>query len=212
MRDVDDVEADEPEPEPEPEPDPEPDSPSNSSQGSEISPSRRPSRPNPEVLLTSPSPQRSPSNTLLDSISHPPVRPEALTASTYDIVPTMAAPHATSINAVTATPDMRWVFSGGHDGYIRKFNWVDTVNGKLMLTVAQRHPFVDSVTKAGVMMTYWENFEPASESISRRSLCMLQLIICSETIGLWICQHGPRAVSSLLSCDSKSRDLAVIRS
>ena len=87
----------------------------------------------------------------------PRVRPEALVASTYDIAPTIAAPHSTSINAVAATPDMRWVFTGGSDGYIRKFNWVDTVNGKLMLTVAQKHPFVDSVTKAGSLVSYWEN-------------------------------------------------------
>ncbi|KAL8826842.1 MAG: hypothetical protein Q9191_003548 [Dirinaria sp. TL-2023a] len=87
----------------------------------------------------------------------PLVRPEALTAPVYDIVPTIAAPHSTSINAITATPDLRWVFSGGSDGYIRKFNWVETANGKSMLTVAQKHPFVDSVTKAGVLMSYWEN-------------------------------------------------------
>ena len=89
----------------------------------------------------------------------PQIRPEAITASVYDIVPTIAAPHSTSINAVTATPDLRFVFSGGSDGYIRKFNWVETANGKLMLTVAQRHPFVDSVTKAGVLVSYWENEE-----------------------------------------------------
>lgn len=87
----------------------------------------------------------------------PQVRQEALTAPVYDIVPTIAAPQGTSINTVTATPDMRLVFSGGSDGYIRKFNWPDTANGKLMLTVAQRHPFVDSVTKAGVLLSYWEN-------------------------------------------------------
>ncbi|MCJ1394888.1 Transcription factor spt8 [Xylographa bjoerkii] len=29
-----------------------------------------------------------------------------------------------------------------------------------MLTIAQRHPFVDSVTKAGVLTSYWENEEP----------------------------------------------------
>jgi transcriptional activator SPT8 len=33
------------------------------------------------------------------------------------------------------------------------------MNSKLMLTVAQRHPFVDSVIKAGVLMTYWENMD-----------------------------------------------------
>ena len=94
----------------------------------------------------------------------PKVRPEALTALSYDIVPTIAAPHSTSVNAVAATPDMRWVFSGGADGYVRKFGWVDTANGKLPLTVAQRHPFVDSVTKAAVLLSYWENEEPPGMS------------------------------------------------
>ena len=94
---------------------------------------------------------------------HPLVRPETITAPVYDIVPTIAAPHSTSINTVIATPDMRWVFSGGADGWIRKFNWVDTVNGKSALTVAQRHPFVDSVTKQGVLMSYWENEEPSGK-------------------------------------------------
>ena len=92
------------------------------------------------------------------------MRPEVLNASAYDIVPTVAAPQSTSINAITATGDMRWVFSGGSDGYVRKYNWVETVNSKLMLTVAQRHPFVDSVVKAGVLMTYWENWDVPSRN------------------------------------------------
>lgn len=91
------------------------------------------------------------------------VRPEALTASSYDIVPTMAAPQSTSINAITATPDMRFWFSGGADCYIRKYDGAATVNGKTLLTVAQRHPFVDSVVKAGVLMSYWDNEEPLSK-------------------------------------------------
>jgi len=65
---------------------------------------------------------------------------------------------------------MRWVFSGGADGYIRKFNWVDTANGKLALTVAQRHPFVDSVTKAGVLLSYWENEEGSGTVADFKSL------------------------------------------
>ena len=121
------------------------------------------SQPQPTVLLTSPSPPRT-SDNLASGLVRPTVRPEALSARVYDIVPTIAAPHSTSINAVTTTPDMRWVFTGGADGYIRKFNWTDTVNGKVMLTVAQRHPFVDSVTKAGVLMSYWENEEPPQRS------------------------------------------------
>jgi transcriptional activator SPT8 len=117
-----------------------------------------PSDANPAVTLTSPSPHAAAASGVLGNLPfRPSVRQEALNAIVYDMIPTVAAPHSTSINAITATPDMRWVFSGGADGYIRKFNWVDTVNGKLPLTVAQRHPFVDSVTKAGVLLSYWEN-------------------------------------------------------
>jgi len=117
---------------------------------------------NPAVVLTSPSPHlstaRSPNGGAVASWI-PATRPEALTAQAYDIVPTMAAPQSTSINAIAATPDMRWVFSGGTDGYVRMFNWVETANGKVPLTVAQKHPFVDSVMKAGSLLTYWENEE-----------------------------------------------------
>ncbi|PHH70793.1 hypothetical protein CDD80_5719 [Ophiocordyceps camponoti-rufipedis] len=94
----------------------------------------------------------------------PTVRPEALTAKLYDIVPTMAAPMATSINAMAITPDLRYWITGGSDGYIRKYDGPGTINGKLALTVAQKHPFVDSVTKAGILMSYWENEEPSPPS------------------------------------------------
>ena len=139
---------------------------SNSSDGSEDQKNQEDqSQANAEGDMNGSSPRDSPSN--VDGILPPVprVRPEALNASTYDIVPTIAAPQSTSINALTATADMRWVFSGGSDGYIRKYNWVDSVNSKLMLTVAQKHPFVDSVQKAGRLMTYWENY--ASRMLSR---------------------------------------------
>lgn len=143
--------------------DQDPDSPSNASQTSEgagLSSQQNPHTTN----MTSPG--NGDTSTTLDSFSiyHPTVRPECLTAKTYDIVPTTAAPHSTSINAVTATADMRWVFTGGSDGFTRKFNWAESINSKLMLTVAQRHPFVDSVVKAGVLMTYWENMDGNSLS------------------------------------------------
>jgi transcriptional activator SPT8 len=124
-----------------------------------------PSEANPAVTLTSPSPRAAAASGILGNLPfRPSIRQEALNAPVYDIIPTIAAPHSTSINSITATPDMRWVFSGGADGYIRKFNWVDTANGKLALTVAQRHPFVDSVTKAGVLLSYWENEDNANSS------------------------------------------------
>lgn len=137
-------------------------SPSQSRRESRVSPtSTRPSAP--KVTLTSPSPRpsngQSPSSGVAAFWPKMPI--EALNASTYDIVPTMAAPQNTSINALATTPDMRWVFSGGADGYIRMYNWVETANGKVPLTVAQKHPFVDSVMKAGSLTTYWENEEPS---------------------------------------------------
>ncbi|KAK5135562.1 hypothetical protein LTR08_005042 [Meristemomyces frigidus] len=126
------------------------------------SPTRADSQPNPALVLTSPSPRpahvRSPNPAIVTTYT-PPTRPEALTAQAYDIIPTIAAPQSTSINAIAATPDMRWVFSGGTDGYVRMYNWVETANGKVPLTVAQKHPFVDSVMKAGSLLTYWENEE-----------------------------------------------------
>ena len=99
--------------------------------------------------------QRTSSNAYLNLVERPSPRPEAVTATMYDIVPSIAAPQATSINTLAATADMRWVFSGGSDGFVRRFNWQDTVNSKSMLTVAQRHPYVDSVVKHGVLMSYW---------------------------------------------------------
>ncbi|RFU76411.1 transcription factor spt8 [Trichoderma arundinaceum] len=92
----------------------------------------------------------------------PTIRPEVYSARLYDIVPTMAAPMSTSINAMAITPDLRYWITGGADGYIRKYDGPGTINGKLALTVAQRHPFVDSVTKAGILMSYWPNEEPAA--------------------------------------------------
>jgi len=96
-------------------------------------------------------------------------QPGAQTARIYDIVPTMAAPQATSVNAVAATPDMRYWVTGGTDGYVRKYDGAATINGRQLLTVAQRHPFVDSVVKAGVLMSYWENEEPPPPASSSGS-------------------------------------------
>lgn len=116
---------------------------------------------------------------------HPSIRPEALTASVYDIVPTMAAPQGTSINAIAATPDMRYWFTGGSDCYVRKYDGAATVNGKTLLTVAQRHPFVDTVTKAGVLMSYWENEEPISKPGDEPALSpVYSLAVNSEA--LWL--------------------------
>lgn len=108
-------------------------------------------------------PTPSSASALQSPLFRPRVRPEALTARLYDIVPTMAAPQATSINTIAITPDLRYWMTGGTDGYVRKYDGPGTINGKQLLTVAQRHPFVDSVVKAGILMSYWENFEPITD-------------------------------------------------
>ncbi|KAK4151112.1 SPT8-like protein [Chaetomidium leptoderma] len=102
-----------------------------------------------------------PTTPLIASRWRPILRQEYIEAPLYDIVPTMAAPQATSVNAMAITPDLRYWVTGGSDGYIRKYDGMGTINGKQQLTVAQRHPFVDSVVKAGILMSYWENEEPA---------------------------------------------------
>ncbi|KAI1189204.1 WD40-repeat-containing domain protein [Nemania serpens] len=115
------------------------------------------------------------------------VRPEVLTAKTYDIVPTMAAPMATSINAMAITPDLRYWMTGGSDGYIRKYDGPATINGKTLLTVAQRHPFVDSVTKAGVLLSYWENAEPPSSAARQEDLVLSPVYsLAIQSQALWL--------------------------
>ncbi|KAI1137671.1 WD40 repeat-like protein [Hypoxylon sp. FL0543] len=99
----------------------------------------------------------------------------------------MAAPMATSINAIAITPDLRYWITGGSDGYIRKYDGPATINGKTLLTVAQRHPFVDSVTKAGVLMSYWENAEPQPAPVRQEDLVLspvYSLAVHSEA--LWL--------------------------
>ncbi|KAK3366834.1 putative transcription factor [Lasiosphaeria ovina] len=152
----------EPEPgpeQPEPEPEPEP------TEGSESQAQTAGSRPDGEQdANTADQPAAgatsTPASPLTASQWRPRLRHEYITAPLYDIVPTMAAPQATSINAIAITPDLRYWMTGGSDGYIRKYDGMGTINGKQQLTVAQKHPFVDSVVKAAILMSYWENEEP----------------------------------------------------
>lgn len=142
------------------------------------------SHPHPTLTRTSASPREG-SASPKESRMRLEVRPEALNASIYDIVPTIAAPQATSINAITATPDFRYWFTGGSDCYIRKYDGVATVNGKTLLTVAQRHPFVDSVVKAGVLMSYWDNEEPSHKPNEEQLLSPVYSLV-AQSQALWL--------------------------
>ncbi|KAF9408358.1 Transcription factor spt8 [Podila epigama] len=71
----------------------------------------------------------------------------------------MESVHPCNIYCMAATQCMRWVFTGSEDGYIRKYDFFASMNGKTMLTQGQRHGQVESVTKAGILTSYWENEE-----------------------------------------------------
>ncbi|KAJ2294962.1 Transcription factor spt8 [Coemansia sp. RSA 2706] len=75
----------------------------------------------------------------------------------YDILPTMAFINPHQIHAAAAVANARWVFTGGEDGYVKRWDFNATVNGKQLLTLGQRHAHVDSVAKAGVMAAYWDH-------------------------------------------------------
>ncbi|CEP12301.1 hypothetical protein [Parasitella parasitica] len=85
--------------------------------------------------------------------------PQLLTCASYDCVPLAAAVHPSPIFSLATTRCYRWVLTGSEDGYIRKWDFFASMNGKTALTQAQRHNNVDSVTLAGVLSSWWENEE-----------------------------------------------------
>ncbi|ANB13100.1 SAGA complex subunit SPT8 [Sugiyamaella lignohabitans] len=98
-----------------------------------------------------------------------PIEPshELMDCSSYDIVPYVAAIHGCPVHSLAFSWGMKWMFTGGQDGFIRKYNFMDSVNGKAPLTVAQRHQFVDSITKSGVLTSYWENEQPVFQKLAK---------------------------------------------
>ncbi|KAI1321091.1 Transcription factor spt8 [Mortierella claussenii] len=93
------------------------------------------------------------------------LQPNVLDCKSFDIMPCALAVHPCNIYCMAATQCMRWVFTGSEDGYIRKYDFFASVNGKTMLTQGQRHGQVDSVTKAGILTSYWENEEQPNKQI-----------------------------------------------
>ncbi|KAI8579982.1 hypothetical protein K450DRAFT_240027 [Umbelopsis ramanniana AG] len=89
----------------------------------------------------------------------PKMQLHANTCKSYNIVPVGAAIHPNPIYSIAATRCFRWVLTGSEDGYIRKWDFFASMNGKTMLTQVQRHQLVDSITKAGYLASWWENEE-----------------------------------------------------
>lgn len=81
-------------------------------------------------------------------------------ATEFDIVPTVAIPYAQQCHALAVSEGPKWILTGGEDGFIRKYDFTASIEGKAPLTVAQKHNLMDSITKAGVIGSYWENEQP----------------------------------------------------
>ncbi|KAJ1982802.1 Transcription factor spt8 [Dimargaris xerosporica] len=82
---------------------------------------------------------------------------KAGTCDSYAITPYVSAVHPNPIYCVTATPCMTMVLTGSEDGYVRRWNFFDSMNGKTQLTQSQRHMQVDTITRAGILTSYWDN-------------------------------------------------------
>lgn len=91
---------------------------------------------------------------------------KARIASEFDIIPTLALPYTSQCQSLAFTDGPKWILTGGEDGFIRKYDLISSIQGKNLLTTAQRQNLVDSITKAGVIVSYWENEQP----ITRKEL------------------------------------------
>lgn len=85
-------------------------------------------------------------------------------ATDFDIVPIVAIPYAPQCHALAVSEGPKWVLTGGEDGFIRKYDFTASIAGKAPLTVAQKHNLMDSITKAGVIGSYWENEQPLTKA------------------------------------------------
>lgn len=88
---------------------------------------------------------------------------KAKEATEFDIVPSVAIPYSSQCHALAFTDGPKWILTGGEDGFIRKYDFIASIEGKSPLTMAQRHNLVDSITKAGVISSYWENEHPLTK-------------------------------------------------
>jgi WD40 repeat protein len=74
-------------------------------------------------------------------------------ATEYVVTPIALAVHPSAIFSICSTTNFRWLFTGGEDGFVRKFDMAPTLNGDNMLTLNQKHGFPDSVQKAAVLVS-----------------------------------------------------------
>ncbi|GCF01542.1 transcription factor spt8 [Zygosaccharomyces mellis] len=85
-------------------------------------------------------------------------------SDTYNIYPTAAIPIQTNVNALAMSKGLKYLFLGGSDGFIRKYDFLNTMDGKLALTILQKHSLAESIQNAGILVSYWENEIPQKRS------------------------------------------------
>ncbi|ODV92070.1 hypothetical protein CANCADRAFT_12766, partial [Tortispora caseinolytica NRRL Y-17796] len=107
-------------------------------------------------------------------------------AISYEIIPSVMSAQGTSINCMAASGGLRWLFTGGQDGYIRKYDFYASMSGKQPLTLAQRQAVVDSVTKNGVLVSYWENEEPGINKTSEDPILSPVNALAVQSQALWL--------------------------
>ncbi|CEP64925.1 SAGA complex subunit SPT8 LALA0_S15e00496g [Lachancea lanzarotensis] len=83
-------------------------------------------------------------------------------ADVYSIYPTAAIPIQTHVHSIAMSKGLKYLFLGGQDGFIRKYDFLNTIEGKLSLTILQKHSLVESISNAGILLSYWENEVPQS--------------------------------------------------
>lgn len=92
-------------------------------------------------------------------------------SDSYNIYPTAAIPIQTHVNALAVSRGLRYLFLGGNDGYIRKYDLLNTLEGKLSLTILQKHSLAESIQNAGILQSYWENEIPQKKSEMKLAFC-----------------------------------------
>ncbi|CAO3592530.1 unnamed protein product [Absidia cylindrospora] len=97
------------------------------------------------------------------------LNPDTIHCQFYDIVPIVSAVHPNAIYSLAATRCFRWVLTGSDDGFIRKWDFFASMNGKTPLTQAQRHNLGDSVANSGVISSWWENEEQPEPIVKTES-------------------------------------------
>ncbi|KAL6939907.1 hypothetical protein ACO0RG_003756 [Hanseniaspora osmophila] len=85
-------------------------------------------------------------------------------ATSYNVYPTVAIHLSTQIHSVCLSKGLKYLFLGGADGFIRKYDFLNSIDGKLSLTMLQKHSLVDSISYAGILSSYWPNEVPQFKS------------------------------------------------